>query len=221
MEENRVVEKVTMKEAMAEKNGPAAILFHGHKDEYGKIFSNFSKVPVTYEGVTYTCSESAYQAQKTDDLKERSQFVKISGGDAKKLARSIKLRDDWHNVRVQTMFNILSSKFGTDCHLGDANVVAAETLMRSGDCLIVEDTTGWRDNTWGRDFNTKKLGKNLLGICLMLRRAQLTGNPIVRLPYNIHFNIVESFTSLIEDTEVARKLSVLYDYIYADKLFIR
>jgi len=42
--------------------------------EYNKL-SNFYPYNVTYNGITYRCSEAAFQAQKCADIKKRELFA--------------------------------------------------------------------------------------------------------------------------------------------------
>ena len=207
-------------EVFSSCDGPKAIYFRNDKGKHG-VFSNFAEVPVVYEGACYRCSEGAFQGQKTTDLVKRAEFINLGGGGAKHLGRQVELRSDWDAIRLQTMFNIVNAKFSNNAGAGALNDNAADILASTGDALILEDTTGWKDNIWGRDFTTAGIGKNWLGLCLMLCRVKLTGNPIVKLPYNAYFNISTVFQSLSEDSTIARNLGYLYNKIYEAGLYIR
>ncbi len=110
------------------------------------------------------------EAQKTLDLDKRVEFSKLSGTQAKKAGRKLALREDWEQVKYDLMVDILRSKFSNNPKL-------KEILLGTGDVVLVEDTTGWHDNTWG-DCTCAKcrsiVGKNLLGKALMEVRKELT-----------------------------------------------
>lgn len=119
--------------------------------------SNFHPVPVEYEGVIYPSSENAYQAAKTLDLEARKMFTNITAGQAKRAGRVLELREDWLDVRVQVMRNILIAKFRSGSEL-------AEKLVRTGNRALIEGNK-WGDTFWGVDLRTMT-GENRLGILL-------------------------------------------------------
>ena len=131
-------------------------------------FSNFYPAPATYEGITFTTGESAFQAAKTLDVEIRRAFRSISPSDAKRKGRKLKLRSDWEQVKYQVMLDVLRSKF--------QDLQLRQMLLDTGMRLIVENTTSWHDNEWG-DCLCKKCthitGKNLLGKALMELREEL------------------------------------------------
>lgn len=57
------------------------------------FLSNFYEAPVTYQGLNYLSSESAYQAQKAPEHK--GEFTRLTPMKAKKLARKLETREDW------------------------------------------------------------------------------------------------------------------------------
>ncbi len=207
-------------DVFASSDGPKAVFFRGNAGAHA-CFSNFADIPVSYEGLTYRCSEGAYQAQKTLDVAQRANFVNLAGKEAKALGRSMELRPDWDSVKLQIMFNIVGNKFSFNNHLGKANDEAAEALVDTRNAVILEDTTGWKDNLWGKDFNTGDVGHNWLGLCLMLCRAKLTGDTIVRFPYNCFFNIASVFQGLSTTGGITGHLAYLYNKVYDNKLYIR
>jgi ribA/ribD-fused uncharacterized protein len=86
-----------------------------------------------------------------------------------------KLRSDWEDVKALLMIDVLHAKFTQHPEL-------AKVLLSTGNATLVEDTTGWHDNTWGncdceRCANIK--GKNLLGKSLMEVRLRLKKEFIV------------------------------------------
>lgn len=145
------------------------IRFGKVREGYG-CFSNFYVCKVEYDGITYKNSEAAWQAQKTLNLDKRIEFSKLSGTQAKTVGRKLTLREDWEQVKYDLMVDILRSKFSNNPKL-------KEILLGAEDAVLVEDTTGWHDNTWG-DCTCAKcrsvVGKNLLGKALMEVREELS-----------------------------------------------
>lgn len=145
------------------------------QDEKYKCFSNFYHCKVTYDGMTYLSSEAAWQAQKTEDERERLKFTTIGPSVAKRMGRSVSLRWDWEDVKDALMVSILLQKFGNNAEL-------KEILISTGDAEIIEDTTGWHDNIWGDCRCSRCIsrpGQNRLGKALMRVRTLLTQD----LPY--------------------------------------
>lgn len=126
------------------------------------FLSNFYNCPVTYDGITYTNSEAAYQAQKCTDKADRLQFVGLHAGKSKRLGRRIALRPDWEDIKVTEMLNIVRAKFSQN---DDLKV----KLLATGDSQLEEGNT-WGDTTWG---TVNGQGANLLGKILMQVRTEL------------------------------------------------
>lgn len=75
------------------------------------FLSNFYEVPLEYEGLCYKNAEAAFQAQKCEDAVQKADFCDLAANKAKKLGRRIKLRDDWENVKLKKMLEIVRAKF--------------------------------------------------------------------------------------------------------------
>ena len=136
--------------------------------KYG-VLSNFYPCNVTFDGLTYPSSESAWQAQKTLNLSERKKFTECSASVAKKMGRSVNLRSDWESIKYQLMVDVCYAKFSQ-------NIGLAKVLLSTGDAELVENTTAWHDNIWGNCECVKccsVIGQNLLGKALMEVRAKL------------------------------------------------
>jgi hypothetical protein len=127
------------------------------------FLSNFYKVDITYEGLTYPSVEHAYMAQKTLNMLERQLFTDpgMAAGQAKKLGRTLQLRPDWESVKVIIMANLLAIKF-THKELRDK-------LLATGDEMLVEGNW-WNDTFWGV---CKGVGLNQLGLLLMELRTAI------------------------------------------------
>lgn len=128
-----------------------------------RFLSNFWPCAVSSGGIDFTSVENAYQAAKCANPADMAQFVALSPGDAKKLGSEVALRDDWMDVRVAVMANLLAQKF--------ADPILREQLLATGSVQLVEDNT-WDDRFWGVCAGT---GDNNLGKLLMALRATLAG----------------------------------------------
>lgn len=125
----------------------------------GRYFwlSNFS----TAGGVKPTL-EHQFQARKAVTV-EDAIFVMAAGepGIAKKRGRSIKCRDDWEEIKLDVMHELLVAKFSVE--------KTRQFLLDTGDAQLIEGNN-WGDTYWGR-CNGK--GSNFLGQLLMLVRFDL------------------------------------------------
>ena len=127
------------------------------------FLSNFYQREIMYEGVPYTCTESAYQAQKTLDKEERLRISKYDPETAKQEGRKLTLRDDWDNVKLKVMYEICMIKFTTYPDL-------KRRLLETGNEELVEGND-WGDTYWGVCDGK---GENHLGKILMRIRSELT-----------------------------------------------
>jgi ribA/ribD-fused uncharacterized protein len=139
------------------------------KDDY-QFLSNFYDCPVTYAGVVYQNSESAYQAAKfVTDV--RHQFVKLSGAEAKSLARTYKgfVRADWKDINLGIMAEIVHAKFTQN---KDLRIKLLNTYPQQ-----LTEGNWWHDTFWGvctgkcRQPHPEPTGLNWLGRMLMAERA--------------------------------------------------
>ncbi len=133
------------------------------------VFSNFEGGAVCYDGIEYSCAESAYQAAKTLDETEKRCIAMLPPGKAKRTGRHLVLRPDWEDIKVTVMYGVCLAKFTQHEEL-------KKLLLSTGDAILIEDTTAWHDNTWGdcrcpKCINTE--GKNYLGKVLMRIRDRL------------------------------------------------
>lgn len=126
------------------------------------FLSNFYMAPVMYDGITYTNSEAAFQAQKCANYEDRKAFMDLNPSDAKHKGRHVLLRDDWDKVKISVMYNIVKEKFVQ-------NPVLRLKLMTTGAAKLEEDNT-WGDKIWG---TVKGIGENNLGKILMQVREEL------------------------------------------------
>lgn len=127
-------------------------------DFRGRYFflSNFSPSPIRHGGILYPTVEHAYQAGKILDMGiRRALAICPTPGDAKKMGRKLKMRDDWDEVKVPRMRTCLKKKF--------QDPLLRRKLLETGDQELIEGNT-WGDTFWGV-YRGK--GKNMLGILLM------------------------------------------------------
>lgn len=126
--------------------------------------SNFHLCEVQFEEVIYPSSENAYQAAKSASKVLREQFKDITPIEAKKLGKSIPLRSDWEQVKLQVMETILLDKF-------TRNLDLKEKLINTNNNILIE-VNWWEDRFWG--VNPRGEGLNHLGKILMKIREQLS-----------------------------------------------
>ena len=133
-----------------------------------RFLSNFFSSAIPYNGIVYPSVEHAFQAAKTIDTDSRLRISTAgSPGEAKKLGRSAKLRDDWEQVKDKVMLNFLRIKF--------MNAELRDKLLETGDSVLIEGNT-WHDNYWGNCSCEKCrgiAGKNMLGRLLMQVRREM------------------------------------------------
>lgn len=131
--------------------------------QYG-FLSNFAPYPVFYDGFYYPTVENAFQAAKTLNMKERKEKfdMSITPGQAKRNGRRVKLREDWEDVKVNIMYELVLQKFTVHPDL-------TTKLLQTYPAQLIEGNY-WHDTFWGVCNGT---GKNMLGKILMKVRDQL------------------------------------------------
>lgn len=129
------------------------------------FLSNFYDSPIYYEGILYPTVEHFFQAMKTLDHDERRTIAAAaSPGQAKRLGRRVKLRDDWESVKDFYMKTALTIKF--------AKPELRQKLLETGSAYLEEGNT-WNDTYWGV---CNGVGKNRLGLLLMEVRKEIQDN---------------------------------------------
>lgn len=139
-----------------------------------RFLSNFWPAEVKFAGHVYPTVEHAYQAAKSLDETYRAQFRSplLPPGMAKRLARTVKLRPNWNDIKVETMTCLVMQKFDIS---GVGRLVRAQRqelvdqLKATGESYL-EETNTWKDTFWGV-CNGK--GENRLGLILMNVRWDL------------------------------------------------
>lgn len=127
-----------------------------------RFLSNFWSVFVTYEGDSYPSVENAYQAAKMRDHADRKRFTTIKSSEAKKLGKTLPMRDDWDKIKDTIMHSLVRQKFFSNKDL-------ASRLLLTGD-LEIQEGNWWGDTYWG---TVNGIGQNKLGKTLMAVRTEL------------------------------------------------
>lgn len=127
-----------------------------------RFLSNFWPAEVVLDGETYPSVEHAYVAAKTVDLHMRKLAKDCqTAGQVKRFGRTLPLRRDWEEVKLQIMHDLVRQKF--------AHSYLKEKLLATGDEELVEGNT-WNDTFWGV---CRGVGENNLGKILMEVRKEL------------------------------------------------
>lgn len=132
-----------------------------------EFLSNFYPSRITMpDGIDYDTVEAAFQAHKTHDLEmRRAVAFQQTPRLAKRLGRSLQLRDDWEQIKIQVMAECLRKKF---------SIPELRTeLLNTFPAELVEGNT-WGDTYWGV---CKGVGENHLGKLLMTLRANIYNSP--------------------------------------------
>jgi ribA/ribD-fused uncharacterized protein len=124
------------------------------------FLSNFAPVYVELDGWRFPTVENAYQAAKSLNARERINFRYYTPGLAKRMGRTVTLRPDWEQVKIDVMRDLLRQKFSKDPW--------RTMLENTGDSMLVEGNT-WGDTFWGE---CKGQGLNMLGRLLMQVRME-------------------------------------------------
>lgn len=127
-----------------------------------EFLSNFYEKTLEYDNRYWPTLEHAYQAMKTLDPDEREAIrASRSPALAKRLGRRLKMRDDWDDIKIGLMHELLRVKF--------RDVQLREQLIATGDAELVEGNH-WGDTFWGV---CKGHGTNWLGRLLMAVRREI------------------------------------------------
>lgn len=110
-----------------------------------------------------TFVEKEYQARKCADPKDLVRFCfGMNAAQAKAIGQKVKLREDWHDVKIGIMLELVRQKFLDHPAL-------ARQLKQTGDAYL-EEGNWWNDQFWG---TVNGVGLNHLGRILMRVRGEL------------------------------------------------
>ena len=136
-----------------------------------EFLSNMYKIPVYFneskydnfqpDFKVYPSSENLYQALKCRYVRDRELFQNVDPHKSKRIGRSIEIRSDWDNVRLEDMKLAIDLKF--------KNIELAEKLIDLPDDKIIEF------NNWGDRFFGICNGEGLdhLGKILRAKKQQI------------------------------------------------
>lgn len=128
------------------------------------FLSNFHPAEVEIGGIRYLNAEAAFQAQKCSDPDGKAAFSALSGLKARQRGRRIPVREDWDEVRLAVMEEVVRAKF-------TQNPEFAGRLLATGTMPLVEGNDRG-DTFWGVDARSGN-GENHLGKILMIIREEL------------------------------------------------
>jgi len=128
------------------------------------FLSNFFPSKIKYDGITYYTAEAAFQAAKTFDREIKNKISSVMAYQAKRIGKKVKLRDDWEDVKLNIMEEILNLKF---------NILELKEKLISTDNSILIEGNNWGDKFWGV-YNGD--GENNLGKILMKIRSDFSNN---------------------------------------------
>lgn len=144
------------------------VVFDSFRGNLG-FLSNFHEATIYVDGERYRSVEHAYQAYKTTDPWSRKLIREArTPGEAKKLGKSVLLRGDWDEVKIDLMRSFVRKKF--------ENPFLRPLLLATDRATLVEGNT-WNDTFWGV---CRGVGQNWLGKILMEVREE------IRLEENDH-----------------------------------
>lgn len=133
----------------------------GFKEQH-RWLSNFWPAEIKVNGIVYPTVEHAYVAMKTNDVELRKEISKLSTpGKAKSFGRQLIVRDNWDEIKVEIMYELLKLKFNIP--------ELKEKLLGTNSSIIVEENT-WNDTFWGVCAGK---GSNTLGLLLMRIRQEI------------------------------------------------
>lgn len=136
-------------------------MIYSFRGEYA-FLSNFYRCRIIYQGRQYKTVEHAYQAAKAIYPADKVLVQQSrTPAEAKRLGRHIALREDWSDIRIVVMIDLIHLKF--------RDPVLRAKLMATFPDQLQEGNT-WGDRFWG---TVNGQGQNALGKILMAERAEL------------------------------------------------
>jgi ribA/ribD-fused uncharacterized protein len=138
------------------------------------FLSNFHPSTIYVDGKSYKTVEHAYQAHKTLDENVREVIRNShSPAEAKKLGRTVQLRQDWDEVKIDLMKSFIKKKF--------ENPFLKHQILLTGDAELIYGNT-WNDKFWGV---CRGSGQNLLGKILVEIREHCKKEIIEENQYDV------------------------------------
>ncbi len=128
------------------------------------------------EGIVVPAAEVPYKAAQFEDMDIRRVILASrTGMEAFETAqkykeRGVKVREDWDEIKLDAMRDIVNRKFTQNRRFG-------QMLLDTGDEEIIEGNS-WGDNFWGVSPPGNPEGQNWLGIILMETRQRIRDRQI-------------------------------------------
>jgi hypothetical protein len=136
-----------------------------------RIIEGFTEEPYTFMSnmyilpqpifTLYHSSENFYMAMKTEDKGERIVISKLTPAKSKRYAKTLELREDWEDIKVEVMRAALNMKF---------RIPELKEKLLATEFAYLEETNWWNDTFWGV---CKGEGENMLGKLLMQVREEV------------------------------------------------
>ena len=148
------------------KQTPFTIFTHQKGLEF---LSNMRYYKIPYQSEIFNASENIYQFSKLPENLKKDwlfRFARMNPFTARKITRKLPVREDWEDIKLKVMFDVLRLKFYTHSYL-------IKELTKIEGPLV--EYNYWKDTFWGYDINLKE-GKNYLGKLLMLLRDAFKEN---------------------------------------------
>lgn len=121
-------------------------------------------IPIVIDGLVFDNAEAAYQAMKSLDEEVKSRFQEFSPYEAKKVGKTIQVRENWEDIKVSIMKTVVRKKFIANPHLG--------YKLKDTHPEMLIDSNRDNDRFWGVDI-PNHVGENQLGKILMQIRSEL------------------------------------------------
>ena len=135
------------------------------RGEYAFLSNRYPCTVKDEEGLEYGSVERAYQAAKSWDIRHRIACqLEPDEREVWKRGRDAVLREDWDQIRVKLMFELLKQKFQIP--------KLREKLLETGDALLIWSNP--HDRFWGQvgDEGENQLGKHLMKIRTILQKQE-------------------------------------------------
>lgn len=128
--------------------------------------SNFYICNINTQYGVFPSTENAFAWAKCSDESRLKEFQACTPSQSKRIGKTVKMRPDWEEIKVEVMRRLLKIKFSIP--------ELKEKLLATGNEILVEGNE-WHDNFWGSCTCDRcgYRGKNTLGMLLMEVRAQL------------------------------------------------
>ena len=137
--------------------------------------SNFYPVKIMFEGLEYASVEHAYMSAKTPYIISNPEEIdwkafclnsNYSASEIKVKSGTLKVSDEWNNVKLNVMFECLKEKFKQE---------PFKTKLINTESQYLQEGNRWNDKFWGYCLKTNE-GENNLGKLQMKIRASLLIN---------------------------------------------